>query len=211
MNVKRLAAWALLLILSASGICLAEESGSGAMLKDPDLFYEEHVDEAVPYADSRFFDVSYGVYDDAQTETGRDELRGLLFVLVVENGGEQTCSDFKMTAHLNPRLQAALAVSDWYNEPFDLYGKEGDKVPFGIDYTWQALLDLRSVAQLGGLETRDYYDMLIELTWKGGGELLRVSGDDIQAALDGQAGEADSARVDDALAEEINRLAAAYR
>ena len=46
MNVKRLAAWALLLILSASGICLAEESGSGAMLKDPDLFYEEHVDEA---------------------------------------------------------------------------------------------------------------------------------------------------------------------
>lgn len=53
--------------------------------------------------------------------------------------------------------------------------------------------------------------MLIELTWKGGGELLRVSGDDIQAALDGQAGEADSARVDDALAEEINRLAAAYR
>ena len=34
-----------------------------------------------------------------------DELRGLLFVLVVEKGGEQTYSDFKMTAHLNPRLQ----------------------------------------------------------------------------------------------------------
>lgn len=207
--MKRTMAFALMLIFCLCPLALAEEADESMA---DDTFYEEYASEVPLYTDSSLFDIRFCVFDDPDAEPERDELHGVMFAVAVTDVNSNY-PEFKMTVHLNPTLRSVLVSSEWYNEPFNLYAPDSGKVPHAAIYTWQTLVDLRTVAALGGLKTGDFYDVVLELTWKGGSEILRVSGDDIEAMLaeDWVEDNADTrVRLDDQVVQDINESASAY-
>lgn len=196
-----------------SGIALAEEGTSDIVdLVNQDALYEALLNDALPYAQSEHFDIAFRVCEGEYEDQAY--LSPILFQLDVMNVSDKTLQDFSMTAHPNPTLQALLVSSIWYNEPLDLGTQDSETAPKGITYSWDALIDLRTAAMLDGVQAETFYDMVIELTWKGGSEVLRITPEDMEALLEQAWVEPEktpAVRMDAVLAESISRAAEVFR
>ena len=146
-------------------------------LRNQDDFQTEHAQEAIPYRSSEYCDVHYRVLNLNQ-ESDRGERYWLLrFDLLIFNKTHQEMCDFTMNVHFPESLQSVLANSRWYTEPVRLGPFSETDYSHGVEYRWEALVDLPTLGILGDVSLDDFYDVLIDIAWKGGGEILRVSGD----------------------------------
>lgn len=196
-----------------SGVALAEEDSSDIVeLAEMDALYEALLNDALPYAQSEHFSIAFRVCEGEHED--QEYLTPVLFQLDVTNTSDRTLQDFSMTAHLNPTLQTLLVSSTWYNEPLDLGAQDSETAPRGITYSWDALLDLRTAAMLDGVQAETFYDMVIELSWKGGSEVLRIAPEDMETLLEQawiEPEEEPASLMDAALAESITQAAEVFR
>lgn len=165
----------LLLAFSPVGPAL----GAEAVLKNGDRFYEEHLEEALPAPESRTFEVGYRVCwpEDAQTDV--PETATIQYDLILTNKTGQALKDLRFTAHFPESMQMALAAPNWYNEPMELGAAQPEGVSDTVVYTWNPFVMLKDLAIVGEVPLSDFYDMLLEVEWEGGGEILRLDPDSV--------------------------------
>lgn len=165
----------LLLAFSPVGLAL----GAEAVLKNGDRFYEEHLEEALPASESRTFEVGYRVCwpEDAQTDV--PETATIQYDLILTNKTGQALKDLRFTAHFPESMQMALAAPHWYNEPMELGAAQPEGVSDTVVYTWNPFVMLKDLAIVGEVPLSDFYDMLLEVEWEGGGEILRLDPDSV--------------------------------
>lgn len=165
----------LLLAFSPVGLAL----GAEAVLKNGDRFYEEHLEEALPAPESRTFEVGYRVCwpEDAQTDV--PETATIQYDLILTNKTGQALKDLRFTAHFPESMQMALAAPNWYNEPMELGAAQPEGVSDTVVYTWNPFVMLKDLAIVGEVPLSDFYDMLLEVEWEGGGEILRLDPDSV--------------------------------
>ena len=165
----------LLLAFSPVGPAL----GAEAVLENGDRFYEEHLEEALPAPESRTFEVGYRVCwpEDAQTDV--PETATIQYDLILTNKTGQALKDLRFTAHFPESMQMALAAPHWYNEPMELGAAQPEGVSDTVVYTWNPFVMLKDLAIVGEVPLSDFYDMLLEVEWEGGGEILRLDPDSV--------------------------------
>lgn len=165
----------LLLAFSPVGLAL----GAEAVLKNGDRFYEEHLEEALPAPESQTFEVGYRVCwpEDAQTDV--PETATIQYDLILTNKTGQALKDLRFTAHFPESMQMALAAPNWYNEPMELGAAQPEGVSDTVVYTWNPFVMLKDLAIVGEVPLSDFYDMLLEVEWEGGGEILRLDPDSV--------------------------------
>lgn len=165
----------LLLAFSPVGPAL----GAEAVLENGDRFYEEHLEEALPASESRTFEVGYRVCwpEDAQTDV--PETATIQYDLILTNKTGQALKDLRFTAHFPESMQMALAAPHWYNEPMELGAAQPEGVSDTVVYTWNPFVMLKDLAIVGEVPLSDFYDMLLEVEWEGGGEILRLDPDSV--------------------------------
>lgn len=165
----------LLLAFSPVGPAL----GAEAVLKNGDRFYEEHLEEALPASESQTFEVGYRVCwpEDAQTDV--PETATIQYDLILTNKTGQALKDLRFTAHFPESMQMALAAPHWYNEPMTLGAAQPEGVSDTVVYTWNPFVMLKDLAIVGEVPLSDFYDMLLEVEWEGGGEILRLDPDSV--------------------------------
>lgn len=165
----------LLLAFSPVGPAL----GAEAVLENGDRFYEEHLEEALPASESRTFEVGYRVCwpEDAQTDV--PETATIQYDLILTNKTGQALKDLRFTAHFPESMQMALAAPNWYNEPMELGAAQPEGVSDTVVYTWNPFVMLKDLAIVGEVPLSDFYDMLLEVEWEGGGEILRLDPDSV--------------------------------
>lgn len=165
----------LLLAFSPVGLAL----GAEAVLENGDRFYEEHLEEALPAPESRTFEVGYRVCwpEDAQTDV--PETATIQYDLILTNKTGQALKDLRFTAHFPESMQMALAAPNWYNEPMELGAAQPEGVSDTVVYTWNPFVMLKDLAIVGEVPLSDFYDMLLEVEWEGGGEILRLDPDSV--------------------------------
>lgn len=150
-----------------------------AILENGDRFYEEHLEEALPASESRTFEVGYRVCwpEDAQTDV--PETATIQYDLILTNKTGQALKDLRFTAHFPESMQMALAAPNWYNEPMELGAAQPEGVSDTVVYTWNPFVMLKDLAIVGEVPLSDFYDMLLEVEWEGGGEILRLDPDSV--------------------------------
>ena len=165
----------LLLAFSPVGPAL----GAEAVLENGDRFYEEHLEEALPAPESRTFEVGYRVCwpEDAQTDV--PETATIQYDLILTNKTGQALKDLRFTAHFPESMQMALAAPNWYNESMELGAAQPEGVSDTVVYTWNPFVMLKDLAIVGEVPLSDFYDMLLEVEWEGGGEILRLDPDSV--------------------------------
>lgn len=94
--------------------------------------------------------------------------------LVLVNKTGKALRNVHFTAHFKGALQIVLASPEWYNEPVNLGASRKGDLPVGAAYSWNPFVILKDLGTLGAIELEDFYDMLIDITWDGGQEVIRL-------------------------------------
>lgn len=165
----------LLLAFSPVGPAL----GAEAVLENGDRFYEEHLEEALPASESQTFEVGYRVCWPEDGQTDVPETATIQYDLILTNKTGQALKDLRFTAHFPESMQMALAAPNWYNEPMELGAAQPEGVSDTVVYTWNPFVMLKDLAIVGEVPLSDFYDMLLEVEWEGGGEILRLDPDSV--------------------------------
>lgn len=165
----------LLLAFSPVGPAL----GAEAVLENGDRFYEEHLEEALPASESQTFEVGYRVCWPEDGQTDVPETATIQYDLILTNKTGQALKDLRFTAHFPESMQMALAAPHWYNEPMELGAAQPEGVSDTVVYTWNPFVMLKDLAIVGEVPLSDFYDMLLEVEWEGGGEILRLDPDSV--------------------------------
>lgn len=165
----------LLLAFSPVGPAL----GAEAVLENGDRFYEEHLEEALPASESQTFEVGYRVCWPEDGQTDVPETATIQYDLILTNKTGQALKDLRFTAHFPESMQMALAAPHWYNEPMTLGAAQLEGVSDTVVYTWNPFVMLKDLAIVGEVPLSDFYDMLLEVEWEGGGEILRLDPDSV--------------------------------
>lgn len=119
---------------------------------------------ALDAAESRFFTVGFRLCDvlDACTSAGS---RPVHYDLVLQNTTGQILRDVRITVGLSQKMCDAFASPIWYNERADIVAG-GTAL-----YSWEPQLIL---SRASGPVQEELRDMLVEIHWRGGSELLRL-------------------------------------
>lgn len=137
-----------------------------------DDFYDQQYENAVAACDSDTFEIGYRVCkvaDELQTEK---DVRLIQYDLILTNKTDKTLNDLCFAAHFRDSLQIILANPNWYNEPMDLGSADQDEIPSTVIYTWNPFVVLKDLGALQTMELTDFYDVLLEITWQDGSELI---------------------------------------
>lgn len=168
----------MLILLLAIMICpaRAEEIPHVEALSDPDLFYEEHLTDSILSDQSERFAVQYRVLDlsglKGQSPAGS---RGVRLQLVLYNLTDQPLKDVQFRLHLNERLQLLLGYPLWESGPVTLNVKNENDHSNGLVCVWDTYVRVGLLRETGLLEQNDFSDVMLELTWKGGSEILHIT------------------------------------
>lgn len=169
---------------------LAESVGDDAVVVYPtDEFIAEHADDAIICTDSPTFDVQFSILESSRSEELYKYQSSVQFVLLLTSKIDKTIYDLHIDAHYSDIMQPIVVTNEWYNDYFNLYPVSSGKVPIGIEYTKDSIIDLRPISILGGITLDDLYDMYIEVTWREGlsdkhSEIWDMSQTGYQAAVD---------------------------
>lgn len=166
------------------------ESGDDVVVVNPtDEFIAEHADDAIICTDSPTFDVQFSILESSRSEELYKYQSSVQFVLLLTSKIDKTIYDLHIDAHYSDIMQPIVVTNEWYNDYFNLYPVSSGKVPIGIEYTKDSIIDLRPISILGGITLDDLYDMYIEVTWREGlfdkhSEIWDMSQTGYQAAVD---------------------------
>lgn len=152
-----------------SGACASETETIPGTADD---FYDQQCVNAVPACDSSTFEIGFRVCkipEELQTE---DDSRVIQYDLILTNKTDETLNDLRFAAHFRDALQIVLTNPIWYNEPMNLGSANQDSIPSSVIYTWNPLVMLTELDVLRAMEPTDFYDILLEITWQGGSELI---------------------------------------
>lgn len=184
--MKRICALVLALLLAFMTCpAQAEEIPHVEALSDPDTFYEDHLAGATPVNQSERFRVLYRVLDgSAQPVETSEAVRGVTFELLLENLSGEELKNVQLTMHYNERLQLLLGLPAWKTAPVTLKAKnEADQSNCAI-YAWSTFVQASFLHETGALLLRDFYDTILEITWKGGSEILHLTPETVQSTGD---------------------------
>ena len=168
---------------------LAESGDDVVVVYQTDEFIAEHADDAISCADSQAFDVIFYVAEcPDQDGLSPDQMR-VRFVLNINSKLDTAAYGVNIDVHYSDDLRPILASPAWYNNDFDVFPQDSGKVPTGIEYTYDAIVDLKCAYLLGGLVVDQFYGMYIEVTWREGlsdkhSEIWDMSQTGYQAAVD---------------------------
>lgn len=166
------------------------ESGDDVVVVNPtDEFIAEHADDAIICTDSPTFDVQFSILESSRSEELYKYQSRVQFVLLLTSKIDKTIYDLHIDAHYSDIMQPIVVTNEWYNDYFNLYPVSSGKIPIGIEYTKDSIIDLRPISILGGITLDDLYDMYIEVTWREGlfdkhSEIWDMSQTGYQAAVD---------------------------
>ena len=184
--MKRICALVLALLLAFMTCpAQAEEIPHVEALSNPDTFYEDHLAGATPVNQSERFRVLYRVLDgSAQPMETSEAVRGVTFELSLENLSDEALKSVQLTMHYNERLQLLLGLPAWETAPVTLKAKNEADQSNGAAYAWCTFVQAGFLHETGDLTLRDFYDTILEITWKGGGEILHITPETAQSAGD---------------------------
>lgn len=184
--MKRICALVLALLLAFMTCpAQAEEIPHVEALSNPDTFYEDHLAGATPVNQSERFRVLYRVLDgSAQPVETSEAVRGVTFELSLENLSDEALKSVQLTMHYNERLQLLLGLPAWKTAPVTLKAKNEADQSNGAAYAWSTFVQAGFLHETGDLTLRDFYDTILEITWKGGGEILHITPETAQSAGD---------------------------
>lgn len=168
---------------------LAESGDDVVVVYPTDEFIAEHADDAIICTDSPTFDVQFSILESSRSEELYKYQFSVQFVLLLTSKIDKTIYDLHIDAHYSDIMQPIVVTNEWYNDYFNLYPVSSGKVPIGIEYTKDSIIDLRPISILGGITLDDLYDMYIEVTWREGlfdkhSEIWDMSQTGYQAAVD---------------------------
>ena len=168
---------------------LAESGDDVVVVYPTDEFIAEHADDAISCTDSPTFDVQFSILESSRSEELYKYQSSVQFVLLLTSKIDKTIYDLHIDAHYSDIMQPIVVTNEWYNDYFNLYPVSSGKVPIGIEYTKDSIIDLRPISILGGITLDDLYDMYIEVTWREGlsdkhSEIWDMSQTGYQAAVD---------------------------
>lgn len=168
---------------------LAESGDDVVVVYPTDEFIAEHADDAIICTDSPTFDVQFSILESSRSEELYKYQSSVQFVLLLTSKIDKTIYDLHIDAHYSDIMQPIVVTNEWYNDYFNLYPVSSGKVPIGIEYTKDSIIDLRPISILGGITLDDLYDMYIEVTWREGlsdkhSEIWDMSQTGYQAAVD---------------------------
>lgn len=184
--MKRTCVWLLVLLLVLT-ICpaRAEEAPHVEALSNPDTFYEDHLAGATPVNQSERFRVLYRVLDgSAQPVETSEAVRGVTFELLLENLSDEALKSVQLTMHYNERLQLLLGMPSWETSSVTLKAKNGADQSNCAIYAWSTFVQAGFLHETGDLTLRDFYDTILEITWKGGSEILHLTPETVQSTGD---------------------------
>ncbi len=168
--------WCAVFMLALSGTALSE--GIQTVLADGDPFYAERYGNAIPASESRAFEIGYRVCSvPEQPEKGDSiqyDVHVVQYDLVLVNKTGKALRNVRFTAHFKDALQIVLTSPEWYNEMVNLGASQEEGLPVGAAYSWNPFVILEDLGMLGAIELEDFYDMLIEVAWEGGEEVIRL-------------------------------------
>lgn len=153
----------------------AYASETEAMRKAADDFYDTEYEHAISSSDSSTFEIGYRVCKVSDVIPTPEDTRLIQYDLVLMNKTDKLLKDLRFTAHFRDSLQIILASPNWYNEPMNLGARNQDEVPSSVIYTWNPLVVLPDLGLIEEIELTDFYDMLLEVKWKGGSELIKLN------------------------------------
>lgn len=168
---------------------LAESGDDVVVVYPTDEFIAEHADDAIICTDSPTFDVQFSILESSRSEELYKYQSSVQFVLLLTSKIDKTIYDLHIDAHYSDIMQPIVVTNEWYNDYFNLHPVSSGKVPIGIEYTKDSIIDLRPISILGGITLDDLYDMYIEVTWREGlsdkhSEIWDMSQTGYQAAVD---------------------------
>ena len=143
-------------------------------IKNPDCFYDDRFDEAVTVYDSQFFDIGYRVTKvpaELQTVEG---VWTIQYELTLTNKTDKLLDNLSFAAHFPESMQMVLAVPRWYNEPVNVGVLDESPAAATVIYTWEPFVLLPEVGMLPEISVREFYEMLIEISWNGGNEIIHL-------------------------------------
>lgn len=184
--MKRSCVWLLVLLLVLT-ICpaRAEEVPHVEALSDPDTFYEDHLADAAPADQSEHFRVLYRVLDGStQSDETSEYVHGVTLELLLENLSDEELNGVQLTMHYNERLQLLLGMPSWETTPVTLQAKNAADQSNCATYAWETSVQAGFLHETGELTLRDFYDTILEITWKGGSEILHITPDTVQSSGD---------------------------
>ncbi len=156
-----------------------------------DRMLERHLDDAIPYQESETFEVLYRVRDTSASVCPEfewidgDELpayRNFDIEVLLRNKTPQTLSNLYIRLHGRLDAQYLSVLDSVLIDPHDM-GPVGSHNKSGIGAGASTSIDLRDAALTGGLTTDTFYDVLIEVCWDEGEELLLVTSEDLEAIM----------------------------
>ena len=150
-----------------------------ALLSSADPFYDQQYENAVPIGDSRFFEIGYRVCKLPEERQTTEGVRSIQYDLILTNKTDAVLKDVSFTAHFKDSLQMVLAAPSWYNEPMDLGAAHQEGAVSTVIYTWNPFVVLRDVGRLKDIKLTDFYDLLIEIQWSTGREVIRFDADSV--------------------------------
>lgn len=167
--------WIVFLIaLSVGSSASADDVDMNIVLKNADDFYYLHYKEAVSIEESNYFEIGFRVCKIPEEMQGIAGVRLIRYDVVLTNMSGHVMKDLRFKAHLKEPLQVVLAAANWYNEPMTLYALGHEAGASTVIYTWTPFVVLRDLENYETIELGDFYDMLLEITWKGGREIVRL-------------------------------------
>jgi len=129
--------------------------------------------EAISPDQSGTFTISYWVCR-LQSEEDEWDTGGLHYELVLVNQTGRGLRNVRFTAYLSEPLRAILVSPTWYNEPVRLGAAEGGELPLGAGFGWSPAVVREELAEREDISLDDFYDMLVEIVWSGGREVIRL-------------------------------------
>ena len=165
----------ILIVLIVSPVFAEEEFLS--KVSNLDTFLTDHADDAVSLDKSETFNIQFRALDMNPASDRGERYWLIRYELVMTNQTSKKLDDVQFTVHFDEQMQKVLASSIWYNEPITLGTPSSTDCARGAIYEWEALVDLQSVSVEGGVSLDDFYNVMLEITWKGGREILYVTPD----------------------------------
>ncbi len=169
----------LLLVLAMLFLRVSDPARCEAERKNMDRFFMDEYEDALWPEESETFEIGYlvsRVLDQPEQGPAIDrDVYVIRYDLILVNKSGKQLDNVYFAAHLPEYLQIMLASPVWYNEPVDLGKDQTGALPPGAAYTWMPFVLPEEAGELENLDFSMFYDMVIEITWDGGREIVKLS------------------------------------
>ena len=168
-----------LLVLAMQFLSISDSARCEVEMKKMDQFFIDEYEDALWPEESETFEIGYlvsRVLDQPEQGPAIDrDVYVIRYDLVLMNKSGKQLDNVSFTAHLPECLQIMLASPVWYNEPVDLGKNRKGALPPGAAYTWMPFILPEEARELENLDYSMFYDMVIEITWDSGREVVKLS------------------------------------